>query len=383
MTLLSVTGPAATVKNPAFCRTHPTKNLLYTCTEDIVNPGSVLTYEIVNNGLLRPTNKPICAKGTSTCYLTINKKTTRLLACNYWNSSLLSFPLNPQDGEVSPHMALYDPHFGKEMKIATKTANHSANDASTIATRQSDPHSHALVLDPYHNCIAFVPDLGMDLIRQMYFNEATGEFTQLSEIKSGKSKAGHPDGPRYIEFHKTLPIVYVINELSSSVAVFSVNKKLIDEIAERTEGGNKPIPDELKGINTLTMVQNIDTVPSAYPLELNTCGRITVHNCGNYVLVSNRGHDSVAVFRIVSKGRLEAAGYFHTRGHCPRHFQFDSSGQWLIVANQDSDHIAVFHFNLSTGELAYSGNSYNVPSPNFVCAAKWKDSGDTDSDDSE
>jgi hypothetical protein len=62
-------------------------------------------------------------------------------------------------------------------------ANHSENDESTIKARQADPHSHALVLDPYHGCIAYVPDLGMDLIRQMYFNEVTGEFTQLSEIK--------------------------------------------------------------------------------------------------------------------------------------------------------------------------------------------------------
>jgi 6-phosphogluconolactonase (cycloisomerase 2 family) len=46
---------------------------------------------------------------------------------------------------------------------------------------------------------------------------------------------------------------------------------------------------------------------------------------------------------------LTLAGIFHTRGETPRHFQFDKSGQWLVVANQDSDTCAIFNFNCSTG----------------------------------
>lgn len=49
------------------------------------------------------------------------------------------------------------------------------------------------------------------------------------------------------------------------------------------------------------------------------------------------------------------------------HLQFDKSGQWLIVANQDSDDCAVFNFNCSTGQVAFTGNSFKCPSPNFVC----------------
>merc|ERR1712183_81001 len=59
--------------------------------------------------------------------------------------------------------------------------------------------------------------------------------------------------------------------------------------------------------------------------------------------------------------------WFHTRGETPRHFQFDNSGQYLLVANQDTDSLTVFNFNLSNGEPKYSGNEYRVPSPNFVC----------------
>ena len=64
---------------------------------------------------------------------------------------------------------------------------------------------------------------------------------------------------------------------------------------------------------------------------------------------------------------LTLAGIFHTRGETPRHFQFDRSSQWLIVANQDSNTCAVFAFNCATGNVTYTGHTYKCPSPNFVC----------------
>mmetsp|Transcript_8479 Transcript_8479/g.10699 ORF Transcript_8479/g.10699 Transcript_8479/m.10699 type:complete len:172 (-) Transcript_8479:149-664(-) len=101
---------------------------------------------------------------------------------------------------------------------------------------------------------------------------------------------------------------------------------------------------------------------------MNTCRRICVHSTGKFVIVSNRGHQSIAIFRVApNSGKLRQIGFFHTRGETPRHFQFDSSGQYLVVANQDTDTIAVFSFNLSSGEMKYTGNEYRVPSPNFVC----------------
>ena len=67
---------------------------------------------------------------------------------------------------------------------------------------------------------------------------------------------------------------------------------------------------------------------------------------------------------------IQKPKYQHTRGATPRHFQFDPSGEWLVVANQDSNHIGIFHFSSSTGGLEYTGNEYYVPSPNFVCCVE-------------
>lgn len=74
---------------------------------------------------------------------------------------------------------------------------------------------------------------------------------------------------------------------------------------------------------------------------------------------------------------LHSYGFVHFR---PRHFQFDHSGQFLIVANQDSDTIAVFSFNLTSGEIKYTGNEYRVPSPNFVCSCPMVDRYSDDDD---
>lgn len=126
-----------------------------------------------------------------------------------------------------------------------------------------------------------------------------------------------------------------------------------------------------KGRSTLRLVQSIATIPSAFPNIMNTCGRICVHKSGRFVVVSNRGHQSITVYKVKmsgpKRGELTTVGYFHTRGETPRHYQFDNSGQYLLVANQDTDSIAVFNFNLSNGDLKYSGNEYRVPSPNFIC----------------
>ena len=48
----------------------------------------------------------------------------------------------------------------------------------------------------------------------------------------------------------------------------------------------------------LELVQMISTIPPGFPNVLNTCGRITVHSTGRYVLVSNRGHDSICVLSV-------------------------------------------------------------------------------------
>ena len=349
---------------------------MYTCTEDIEENGQIFAYHVGPNGELEQLGEPVNAGGTSTCYLTIDKACKHMLCVNYWNSTLAVIPLDVETGAFTgPIQSLYDPKQGQQMVATAGHAkggvNHSNNDESTIRMRQADPHSHALVLDPVVGSIAYVPDLGKDLIREFFYNSVSGSIEFEMNVMPSGLCTGLPDGPRYFEFHPYYPIAYVVNELSSTVAVFEVDRSLARELAEASKRGDDEDMSKFQGRSSLRLIQSIKTIPSAFPTTMNTCGRICVHKNGRFVVVSNRRHQSIAIFKVctkgVQKGELQTVGYFHTRGETPRHFQFDASGQYLLVANQDTDSIAVFHFNLSSGAIQYTGNEYRVPSPNFVC----------------
>jgi len=373
LVLLNVQGDGESVINPAFSRHHPRLNVVYTCTEDCHENGQIIAYKLKPDGSMEQLGEAVDAGGTSTCYLTIDKAQRNLLAVNYWNSTLVVIPMDPQTGAlVGGVKHTYDPNMGKAMVACAKKdggVNHSCNDEATISARQADPHSHALVLDPFVGQVAYVPDLGKDLVREFYYDTRDGKIAlELNVMPSGLC-TGKPDGPRYFEFHPQYNIAYIVNELSSTVAVFEVNRQLLNEIRVASKNGEDM--GRFRGRSTLRLVQSISTIPDAFPTTMNTCGRMCVHKSGRFVIVSNRGHQSITVFRVKAKGskrgELKNIGCIHTRGETPRHFQFDNSGQYLLVANQDSDSIAIFNFNLSNGELKYSGNEYRVPSPNFVC----------------
>lgn len=350
--------------NPAFLRSHPTKNLLYSCSESVVEDGEISTWSVCpKTGQLKLLAN-CSAGGTSTCYITLDKTCQNALVVNYWDATIGVFGIDSDDGAVSGLRSMQDPKNGRKMVArSTGHVNHSENDTKAQRERQSDPHSHAVVLDPYFGRIAYVPDLGMDLVRQFLYDPVDGRLSPAGAVHSGPA-GSMALGPRYIEFHPFLPVCYVINELSSEVCVFEFDARAAGSLVA---GGERAAA---LGVQTLRLVQTARTIPEGFPKECNTCGRIAVHPSGNFVLVSNRGHDSITVLRVYQDGPhpgfVSVVCIQHTRGSTPRHFQFDTSGQWLVAANQDSDDIVVLRLNLATGKLSWTGHKYNVPSPNFV-----------------
>jgi 6-phosphogluconolactonase len=128
--------------------------------------------------------------------------------------------------------------------------------------------------------------------------------------------------------------------------------------------------DATKGTNE--EMQTLSTLPADF--KGNSSGaEIFVHRSGNYLYASNRGHDSIAIFRIdLTSGKLTPVGHAATRGKTPRGFGIDPTGTWLFAGNQDSDNMSLFRIDLKTGNLNPVGDPIDVFSPVCVVFAAIK-----------
>jgi 6-phosphogluconolactonase len=150
-------------------------------------------------------------------------------------------------------------------------------------------------------------------------------------------------GPRHLASSPDGSGIYVVNELDSTLSVFSV---------DRSTGG-------------LQNRQTLSTLPSSSTGE-NFPADIHVARSGRFVYASNRGHDSIAVFAVdTKKGELSPVQHVSTGGKWPRNFTIDPTEKYLLVANQRSDTIIVFAIDPESGSLAPNGQSAEVPTP--VC----------------
>jgi 6-phosphogluconolactonase len=150
-------------------------------------------------------------------------------------------------------------------------------------------------------------------------------------------------GPRHIAFHPTLPLVFVANELDSTVATLRFD-------AER---------------GALAPLNVHSTVPAGWS-GTNYPADIHIAPSGRTLYLSNRGHNSIAVFSVAkSTGALALEQVVSTDGDWPRNFTLDPTGRWLVVANQKSGSIVVFARDAESGRLTPTRERIALPSP--VC----------------
>jgi 6-phosphogluconolactonase len=244
-----------------------------------------------------------------------------VLLANYGGGSVSVLPIQ-EDGSL-----------GK----ATAFIQHSGRGSDP--QRQEGPHAHSINLDAA-NRFAVAADLGLDKLFLYRFDAAKGILTPNDPpFASLRPKSG----PRHFAFHPKGTFAYVINELSSTVTVFSYD-------AER---------------GVLKELQTVTTLPKGFSGE-NSTAEVQVHPSGKFLYGSNRGHDSIAVFKIDGeKGILQLIEIQSTHGKEPRNFGIDPSGSFLLAANQNSSSVVVFRIDAKTGRLSATGNSVEVNSP--VC----------------
>ena len=98
---------------------------------------------------------------------------------------------------------------------------------------------------------------------------------------------------------------------------------------------------------------------------------IQVAPSGNFVYVSNRGHDSIVTYGIdPASGRLALLGFEPTQGRTPRFFTLDPTGSLLYAANLESDNIVAFRVDQKSGKLTPTGQVVQTGSPSCIIFAR-------------
>jgi 6-phosphogluconolactonase len=242
-----------------------------------------------------------------------------LVVANYSSGSVAVLPIGP-DG------ALKDQH--QLVQLPGEPGPHKVE--------QQSSHPHDIVFDPSGRFV-LVPDKGLDRVFVFRFDGATGKLTPTAQ-GSVQSRPGA--GPRHVAFHPKLPIVWVLNELNSTMATYRFDPE---------SGSLKPL-------------QVITTLPTDFTGN-STAAEIAVSPDGRFVYGSNRGHDSVAIYAANADGLLSPVGWQSTQGGGPRFIGLDPSGHFLNAANEQGDNVVTFKVDAGSGKLTPTGQNIKNGSP--------------------
>lgn len=309
---LSAIRIAATIEFPGFLAIHPNQPFLFSTTAGFEKPNTagVAAFRIHDDGQLTLLNKQP-SHGISACHLSVDASGQTLVATNYRSGNVSSFQIL-KDGSLTP---------------AISTHQHTG--AAQHPKRQNAPHPHSIFIHP-NNRYAYVPDLGIDKVMIYALDPAHGTL----------SPAGHADvpggsqGPRHMKFSNDGKQAYVLNELSMTLATYTVN----------LENGQ------------LTYIDSQSVWMDGGTPEGMSCAEIRVHPNGNWIVTSQRdlngeGRDSLSTFERKADGTLKLIANTAAGVHFPRNFNIDPTGRWLITAGQRSSTLAIFAIDPDTGAL--------------------------------
>jgi len=314
---------AAESSNPSFLAIDSSTKYLYAVNELDVFDGN-MTGAISVFSMDRESGKlkllqQVSSAGAGPAHLSLDRSGRFVLVANYGGGNIAVFPIG-SDGQLGKRTAF--------LQFAGSSAN---------KDRQATPHAHE-ILASNDNHLVLVPDLGTDELMIYRFDAAAGSLTPN---KPAFVKLSPGSGPRHFALAPSGKFLYLVNELTSTVAVFAF--------------------DSSSG--QLHQEQTISTLPQDFHGE-NTTAEIQVDSAGKFLYVSNRGDDSIAVFAIDQHdGKLSFVERVPTGGKEPRHFTLDSSGKWLLAANQNSNTINLFAVDSATGRLTATSHKVQVPTP--------------------
>jgi 6-phosphogluconolactonase len=278
------------VEHPTFLAAHPAEPVLYAVSETV--DGELVAFHLEPDGTLVEWQR-VPSAGDGPCHLAADG--ARLYVANYISGSAAAYALHP-DGRIAD-LVWSEQHQGSGPHV-----------------RQDGPHAHCAVPDPHRPSVHIV-DLGTDRVVRYDADLADGGFHRATELVLVPGS-----GPRHLVFHPHEPMAFVVCELDSTLVALDIDSRTGELVPRQT---SSTLPDGFAG----------DSLAAA----------VRVHPDGRRVFVSNRGHDSIAVFEVGGPDApLVSLGHVASGGSGPRDFTLDPSGELLLTANGRTGEIAAF-----------------------------------------
>lgn len=312
---LTLTQVVGGLVNPSYLLPHPALPVLYTVHGDS-HEVSALQRD-PRTGALTPWRQQDC-QGRNPVHLALGPAGRYLMVSNHLSGTLAVLPVG-RDGALAP--------VAQSVPMAGEPGPH----------RKEQPFAkpHYNLVDPSGRYVV-VPDKGLDRVF-LYALENGGISANPACITATREGAG----PRHAAFHPAGRWLYVVNELDNTVAAYSL------------------------AAGSLHPFQILPTLPDTYTGNSRAAGiSLDAHGCHLYV--SNRGDDSIAVFRVdPANGRLTPVQHAASGGKTPRFFTLSPDGRFLFALNEDSDTLVRFRIDAQDGALTPDGYALRIGSP--VC----------------
>lgn len=261
------------------------------------------------------------SRGTASCYLAVDATGKTLLVANYSSGSVAALPVR-KDGSLG-EAASFDQHAG----------------SSVDRERQEGPHAHSFVISP-DNRHAYAADLGLDQILCYRLDAAQAK---LSPNDQPFVRTPPGAGPRHLTFDPKGRHLYAINEMANSVTMFDFEPKT----------------------GVLIERQTISTLPEGFTGK-SYCADLKITPDGQFLYGTNRGHDSIAAYRLAEDGRLTRIGIQPSLGQGPQNLAIAAGGRLLLCANMPGNNVAVFRIDPQTGKLTSTGSPVAITSPSCI-----------------
>lgn len=322
---LSLLRKATDIENPFFLAVSADGRFLYAVDAekfgDDVNEF-VAGYRIkpVTGQLTRLNQQS--AMGRTSCYLDVDDSGRTVVVANYSSGDIAALPVK-KDGSLG-EAASFIRHSGSSVDPA----------------RQKAPFAHSIEISP-DNRFALAADLGADKVFIYSLDAETAKLTANPDQPSVSIAPG--SGPRHLTFHPNGKRVYVINELKNTVTFFDYEP----------EAG------------TLKERQTISTLPDDFS-GTSYCADLKITPDGRFLYGTNRGHDSLACYRIADDGKLKLIAIVPSLGKGPQNLLITDDGRWLLCANMPGNNVAVFAINDETGELKSNGEPVEIKMPSCI-----------------